>query len=212
MINKLTDFTTYTFYVGKFLYAGEIYEGKHKAMITDDEHQRIKEILSSRSRPRKVKHDLLTGIIRCGECGMMITGEKHTKRYKNGKSQTFTYYRCTKKRAENKCHQPYISGLELEKQMIDWLGKINISTKFITWAIKQLNKMNKQEIELRKNRLKSAENELKNIMIKLDILVKLKISNNNTEGDLLSDQEFLDQKQYLTKEKIEAKKLIDELN
>lgn len=200
------------FYTGKFLYSGEIYQGKHKPMITDNEHERIRSILNDRSRPRKIKHDLLTGLIRCGECGMMVTGEAHTKTYKNGKSQTFTYYRCTKQNKKIKCGQPYISDTDLEEQMVEWLGSINISTKFINWAIKQLNETNENEIKLRKNRLKSAEKELRNIMIKLDNLVKLKISENNKEGDLLSDHEFLDQKKYLTKEKTEAQELIDEIS
>lgn len=38
-----------------------------------------------------------SGLASCGECSATITAEQHTKKYKNGNSQTFIYYRCTKK-------------------------------------------------------------------------------------------------------------------
>lgn len=64
------------FYTGRFIYGGKLYQGVHQAMLTDDEFDLLQDILSGRSRPRKIRHDFWhTGIpIICGECGCQITG------------------------------------------------------------------------------------------------------------------------------------------
>ena len=41
---------------------------------------------------------MFCGLLRCGSCGMMITGEYRVKKQKNGNEHYYTYYHCTKKR------------------------------------------------------------------------------------------------------------------
>ena len=67
------------------------------------------------------------------------------------------------------------------------------------------------EIENRIIRHKEAERVLKGIMVKLDNLVQLKISPKNQDGELLTDEEFLDQKHYLTQEKQKAQKAVNDI-
>lgn len=206
--SQMADILRSPFYTGKFLYAGRLYQGKHKPMITEDEYDLLQEIMSGKSRPRKEKHNFpLTGLIRCGECGMMITAESHTKHYKNGKSQIFIYYRCTKK-GRKECNQPYLPAPKLEAQVIDFLKAINMSDSFVNWAVKWLNKTNEDHQKVRKNRLESLQKDYKNIRISLDNLLELKISPKNTDGNLLSDEEFQEQRAKLIRKKSKIKSLL----
>lgn len=190
------------FYTGKFLYKGQLYQGSHKPMITESEFDLIQDYLDGRGHPRKIKHDFpLTGLIRCGECQMMITAESHTKVYKNGTSQVFTYYHCTRKNKATKCSQPYVSDTELEAQVVEFLGGISISKRFVDWAVKYLNVINDSEVELRDVRQKALQASYDNVVKKLDNLLQLKISPLNTDGSLISDEEFQKQKSVLIKEK-----------
>ncbi len=70
------------FYTGiRYIYKNHLYtNGIHKRMLTDAEFDRIQEIISGRSHPRGSIHTgLLTGIMRCGNCGRAITSEVKTK-------------------------------------------------------------------------------------------------------------------------------------
>lgn len=159
------------FYTGtRFIYAGKLYtNGVHKRMITDAEFDLIQEILDGRSHPRgEVHRDLLTGIMRCGECGMMITSEVKTKHYKNGNSQTFVYYRCTKKFNAKKCTQSYLPAKELEEQVISFLDSITLSEDFAQWAIKWLQVMHSNQEELRAAKYKATEQSYQEVVKRLN--------------------------------------------
>lgn len=159
------------FYTGtRFIYAGRLYtNGIHKRMLTDAEYDLIQDIMDGRSRPRHDLHakDLLTGIMRCGECGMMMTTEVKTKHYKNGNSQVFTYYRCTKKWKGRKCRQPYIRAEVLKKQVLNYLDTITLSTPFVEWAIKWLKVMHSNQEQLREAKYKAVEQSYEAIVKKI---------------------------------------------
>jgi len=199
------------FYTGRFVYAGKLYNnGKHPPMLTDDEFDLLQDILSGRSRPRKQKHDFWhTGIpIVCGECGGHITGEYKTKHYKNGNSQIFLYARCTKKNKSHKCLQPYISTTELEKQVIEVLGTLKLSKKFVDWAIKWLNVVNQGQNETREARYNSLKRSYEDIVGKIKNLLDLKISPDNKNGSLISNEEFAEKKTSLMNEKAKVQEYL----
>jgi len=80
------------FYAGYTLYKGEVRKGNHLPMVTDEEFQRVQEILTGRTKQRAEKHEFsFTGLMRCGYCGRQITAERHTMR--NGK--LYVFYRCS---------------------------------------------------------------------------------------------------------------------
>lgn len=181
---------TNPFYTGKFQYAGQLYEGIHKPILTDEEFDLLQDILTGNSKPRKITHNFpLTGLIRCGDCGMMITAESHTKKYKNGTKQTFTYYRCSKK-ANKECLQPFLRAKELERQVLEYLEGIKISPRYAQWAIKWLNKANDQQKEVVEAKYTALKADYEDTIKRLQNLLQLKISPENKDGVLLSDKEF----------------------
>ncbi|MFC1615350.1 recombinase family protein [Patescibacteria group bacterium] len=96
------------FYYGCFKYKDKIYKGKHNPMITVDEYERVQELLGRKDKPKQKTHEFaFTGIIRCGNCGCLVTAEEKKKFIKSTKEYaTYTYYRCTRRKREVKCKEP----------------------------------------------------------------------------------------------------------
>ena len=100
-LSTIQEILTNPFYYGMFKYRGELHQGNYKPMISKKLFDQIQEALKQNSRPRKKRKEkqfLFLGFARCGECGYMITAEKHIK--KSGLE--FIYYRCTHKNKTQK--------------------------------------------------------------------------------------------------------------
>ena len=145
--STLYDIFTNTFYAGIYEWQGKIEKGFHEAMITIEEFDQAQIILGRRGKPRMQKHEhAFTGIVRCAECGCMITAEPpKLKKQKNGKVHIYHYVRCSKKNRQQKCKQKYIRLEQLEEQIVNILESIEIPESFAKWAFKQLRKENKEE-------------------------------------------------------------------
>jgi site-specific DNA recombinase len=109
------------FYYGHFRYMGEVYEGRHKPIVTKQLWDKVQEVLKERSRVHinAFAPQPLCGLFHCGECPSMITAENKTKRQKNGTTHHYIYYRCGKRKGP--CAQPCIRGEELERQLSELL-------------------------------------------------------------------------------------------
>lgn len=193
------------FYTGtRYFYAKTLYtNGVHKRMLLDEEFDLVQEILSKGSRPKvSINKDLLTGIMKCGECGRAITSEVKTKHYKNGTSQKFVYYRCTKKGKGKKCSQPYIRAELLEEQILKYLGNLQLSPNFVEWAIKWLKVTHGRQEKLRKVKYKTTEQAYQEVVKKMVRLVDLTISG------MLTAEEGMAKKNEL---ELEKKRLSGEL-
>jgi len=210
-ISMLYSLFNNPFYYGWFEYQDELHKGSHEKMITEEEFNKVQLLLGRKGKRRpKGSHIFpFTGLIRCGECGAGITAENKVKHQKNGNVHHYTYYHCTKRKDPN-CSQGSIRSEELEKQINDWLSKIEINEKYKDIAIKHLNKRNKQESNSNQSILKSQEKEYKNCLKKLHNLLGLKISPGNSDGSLLSDEEYREQKAELIKEKTRYEELLND--
>ncbi len=210
---------------------GELIEkvGKHEPMIIKDEFERIQVILGGNGNKRMQKHShLFAGMMKCGECGSSIVGDEkwqiicsHCKtkfakskdRIACPKCQTpiedmrqpkllhYIYYRCTKKKTHINCKQKAIEEKQLDEEIDCLLGKINISNHFKEWAIKHLNEINTDEEIQREKLLSTLQLNLKQCSDRINNLVRLKISAENIENDLLSDEEFKFQKENISGER-----------
>ena len=206
-------------------------KGNHEPMITKEEYNRVQVLLGRGCRQRMAKHEFpLTGIIRCGECNAMITaeekwqvicGNKQCKNKFNANNRDFcpkcqikiqdmqnptilhyTYYHCTK-RANPNCTQKSIRHNKLEEQVDSILKDIRISERFKNWAIKYLNELHDDETIVHTATITSLQSAYNNCIKRLDNLVRLKISPANSDGSLLSDEEFREQKTTITAEKVQ---------
>ena len=176
-IDETNKILSNPFYIGLFKWSGEVYEGRHDPIISKQLFDKVQEILKTRNTPwkyakiEKVDKPFL-GLLRCGECGMAITGEIHTKHYKNGNSQTFRYYHCTKKSKVTKCLQfGYVRETDLHSQLTTLLKKYTLKK---TWANQMLLKLKAEESDISKSCLdviSIKRKDLEQIDIKLKLLL-----------------------------------------
>ena len=128
------------FYYGHFRYGGEIYEGKHKPIVSKELWDRVQTVLKLRSKKKAVglEPKAFCGLLSCAECGCAITSEKKTK--KSG--LTYTYYHCTLKRGP--CTQrTYIREDALDEQLSSLLAKFHLPEH---WA-RELNAMAERDAQ-----------------------------------------------------------------
>ena len=123
------------FYVGFFRYSKELYEGKHQPVISKKIFDQVQNILKQKGRPHhKTKNEpqAFCGMLKCGTCGMCITGEYRVKRQKNGNTHDYIYYHCTKKNKAIKCDEPCIRQESLDEQTSFLLQKFSLSEDWAT--------------------------------------------------------------------------------
>lgn len=224
------------FYFGKFQYAGQWYEGKHEKMISEDEFNRVQFLMGLGCSPKPHTHEFFaTGLIKCHSCGGAITCEEKFQticpicrlkfasmnKTKCPKCETqiedmvnptrlhYVYYHCGKSKDRN-CDQGCLSEDKLIEQIDKYLESIKISERFKNWAIKRLNTAYDNEKISRNAAIDSFQENYKNCVKKIDNLMKLKISPQNSDNQLLSDEEFKDQKDLLITEKNEIEEKMNQ--
>lgn len=185
------------FYAGIIEYNGKQYPGKFPAMITMEEYDRVQFLLGKKgkSRPQK-RHFAFTGMIRCGECGCIITAEikkKHLK--KTGEVREYTYYHCTLRKPQVNCSQrQVIREDELERQIAEEIQQFTILPEFKDWALEVLREENTHEVEDRTTVYESQQKALNQAQGKLDRLVDMRLN------ELLTDEQYAEKKTALEAE------------
>lgn len=198
---------TNPFYYGTFEYpreSGNWYKGKHEPIIAEEEYDRVQVLLGRKGNPRPKDHNFaFTGIMKCGECGAMITAEEKIKRQKNGNIHQYIYYHCTK-RKHPECSQKCIEQKELENQVLDVLEKIEIPLDFYNWAIKQLQVENKEESKDRNKILGNQQRAYNDCIKEIDGLIGMR-----AKGEL-DEENYKRKMTCLNEEKIRLKELLDD--
>ena len=167
-VSVLYKVFTNPFYCGLIKYKDTVYKGKHTPMITLDEYDRAQEILGKKGKPRKTYHDYpFTGLMRCGECGGVVTATTAKKKLKSGKVNSHVYYFCInagKKRNKPCSQRAYTSTTFVEAQLQDHLQTLSIEPDLARFAIEILDSdegdsQAKKESETKKLQAKLARYE-----------------------------------------------------
>lgn len=185
------------FYFGLIERKEGTFQGKHAPMVTEEEFWKVQEILGRNGRTRPKNHEFaFTGLMRCGECGCMITAEEKDNRY----GYHYIYYRCTKKKRHHKCEQRYINVKHLESQVLDYLTRIQVPKQFLDLAIQYLREEQEKEEEKYLGIRKSLERGLVQCRKKLSNLNEMKLNG------LISDEEYIMTKRPLLEEKMKLER------
>jgi site-specific DNA recombinase len=208
-VAKSTVYRIFTdpFYCGEFEYpkdSGNLFKGGHEPMITKGEYDRIQQLLGRKSVQRSQTHSFaFTGLVRCGECGAMITAEDKIKHQKNGNSHQYCYYHCTKRKNPN-CSQKTIEKKELEKQIVEILGQIEIPEEFYEWALEIIKDTNFKEAGNRNQIITSLQKQYNASVQKIDNLIDMRAQS------LISEEEFANKKLEFGKEKMKFQELLND--
>ena len=189
---------TNPFYYGHFRYGGEVHEGKHSPLVSKKLWDKCQEIMVGRCWPHKVNHKYpFTGLMRCGECGYMITAENKIKHYKkHNRTQIFTYYRCTKKNPNQKCYQPFVRESVIVNALRARIKSFALPHGWAQWFLEEI----KKEEQLQKSQtgifVKDKEKERLEVDGKITKLLDVHLDGT------ISREEFLKKKgQLLAKKK-----------
>lgn len=182
---------TNSFYAGIIEWEGSTHPGKHPAMITLAQYERVQQLLGRPHRPRpQLYAHLYTGMMRCGSCGLTITAEHKVNRY----GSRYTYYHCTKRGRNGRCLEPSITVQELESQIGRFLEEITPPASIEAWTVAWLDRMeNSRRDEGVQQRLSLERARIENDQ-QLENLTSLRLR------DLITDQEFLSRRQTLQRE------------
>ena len=160
--DRITFILSNPFYYGHFRYAGEIHEGKHQPVVSKKIFDKVQEVLKQRGKPKtkgKVEKPLV-GLLRCDECGRMITAEIQ---------KGHTYYRCTKKNIV--CKQPYVREEELDRQLSSLLQKFSLRPDWAAGLRKRLAKDEKETAQSATAFVQEAREKIKTVSVKLQRLL-----------------------------------------
>ncbi len=202
--SNIYNIFTNPFYYGYFEYGKpikQLYKGNHEPMITEEEFDRVQKILGRKGKPRPKQHRFaFTGLMKCANCGAMITAEEKMKRQKNGNVHHYIYYHCTKRKDEN-CPEKMVQLSELNEQIDTAIGGFTVSEKFNNWAIEYLHELRKNEAQNHQAIFENKQKILSDITRRLEALLVRYTSPENASGQLINNQEYQSLKTSLLKDR-----------
>lgn len=118
-----------SFYYGEFEYpkgSGQWYKGKHGPIITKELFNLVQEkITSDHLVHAQDKEFAFTKMITCGLCGSGVTADEKFKKLKDGTTNRYVYYGCTKFKDKD-CPCGYIREEELTEQLAEILDMVSL--------------------------------------------------------------------------------------
>ena len=187
------------FYAGLFRWDGKLFPGRHEAMISVDDFDRLQALLGKRGTARPSRRTFAyTGLIRC-TCGLGITAQHTTNRW----GKQYVYYRCTQRRRDTVCRQPYINANELEKQIVQFLRSIALPMEMVTALMPLLDARWSSPFDS-KALEKSIDQSLESTRVELDNLTKMRMRNFITDEEFLRARHELETHRYRLTERRNA--------
>lgn len=188
------------FYSGKFWWNGELETGAHKSLITWSEYQIIQKRLGRGQRKTESKIEpeklgALVSLMKCQECGSTIVYSSRKKVYKkSGITQVFSYYRCPHRFGN--CSSKPIRAEKIYEQAMTYLENLTLHPAFTEWCRKVLKRRNKQTFDSRRKQLELQSKKLKEIEVRIEILITKKIDGwitpkeySSQKSELLTERE-----------------------
>ena len=118
------------FYYGVFFYKGELFQGAHEPIITKELFDKVQDVLKFRSKPTLYKNHYFAfrGLLRCGECGCVVTAERQ---------KGHAYYHCTKRKGE--CLQKgFVREEKLALMISEAIKKVSLDDKSYNTMMNEL--------------------------------------------------------------------------
>jgi site-specific DNA recombinase len=198
---SLDNFFKNSYYVGILVdpWSGEEHNGKHIPMVGREDFARVQQIISGRSRSiphqRERSEFPLRGLVRCPNCSRYMTAG-----FSRGRSQRYPYYRCGNTVCENGTSHPvqrvheqfetFLSTLAPKPTLLEKLGELVMHAAEERQALRATTKARK-EAEI--DRLNRETQEL----------IRMRMAG------LITDQEFLAQKNALVERRIAIEATLD---
>lgn len=174
-------------------------QGKHEAMVSLEEYDRVQMLLGRDGKPRPNRHReyAYNGLVFCGECGGYVSAtckEKIIK--KTGKLKAYYLYYCTcARRRERKCPQRRYTNVDaMEERIEQEIMSLTILPEFKNWALQIIAEKHDEEVVDRTSIYESQQKVLNDTQKQLDNLTQLRLR------ELIEDAEYLKERTRLKNE------------
>jgi len=128
-------------YAGKIKYSGNLYQGIHKPIISEELFELAQNAHKKRIRKYRIyRKFLLGGLIKCNECGSFMS-PCFTNKHKKGKLKRYYYYRCTStsKKSWGHCPLKEVPADRIEQYLLENLERISMDNNYIEMLALKLN-------------------------------------------------------------------------
>lgn len=175
-------------YYGEFEYpegSGNWYKGSYEPAIDKETWLLVQNILNKKGfkKQRKFIH-LFRGLLKCGECGAVLTSYEKIKINKKGEVRKYVYYECsTKKNYPKLCRQKPIREEALENEILKLLSNVYIPKEIHEWAINALKEKQRKNREERKKTLAHYQKEYSIVINQIDRLILMKSKREITDDE-----------------------------
>lgn len=195
--NVIRHIVTRPTYLGYITYGDHLGEGNHEAIVDEETYQRANDEIKRRNYgTRAIGKYLLSGLLRCGECGEPVS---------SAPKRGFLYYVCARKNAGKSyykgglCTSRHIRGNELEEAIVDELRSVASNAEDIKGLLDASSAtVSKEDIEQLSKDIAQIER-------------RIKRWDEAYEAEEISRQKWRDKVQPLEQEKMNIEKMIDEL-
>ena len=116
-------------YYGPFEFpkkSGNWYQGKHTPIVDKELFEKAQAHLKRDQIVRETKEFSFTKLFTCGYCQSGISAEEKWKQLKDGGSNRYIYYSCSRARDRN-CKNKYIREEDLITELLKILDKVNLN-------------------------------------------------------------------------------------
>jgi len=161
------------FYIGRFRWAGRLYEGDHPPLVSIDLFQRVQEAFRKGNHPvrEKKRSFAYTGLIKCAHCGCSITAGTHKGKY--------VYYRCTGARGD--CNTPLIREDRLEELLGGLVQRVYIDDETIEWIVTTLKESHRDEKAYHDAQISRLQGQVRKLQDRLDAAYEDKLDGDISE-------------------------------
>ena len=176
-------------YYGLIDYKGELHQGTHEPLIGKALFDAVSAVASEKSKPRspKFKPYLYRGMLRCNECGRVVTTE--TQKGHN-------YLRCSKWKVV--CSQPYLREEEMSTQIVAALRRVAMPVAITDWLITEFETEQEHDRDLNKEAREGIRKKIAALDEKFERLMSLYLDKaltleeyRGTKNQLVTEREVL---------------------
>jgi DNA invertase Pin-like site-specific DNA recombinase len=128
-INGVASILRNPVYIGKMRWGKKIYDGLHEPIISKELFEEAQSLAKEKVIKKRLYKDfLLTGLVKCSECGSSMTNT-----YTNKKEKRYYYYKCYKVMREGRtvCSTREVNAEKLERFLIENLSRVAQDKQYI---------------------------------------------------------------------------------
>ena len=131
-------------YEGRIRYGGKIYDGEHEPIIKEAQFMNVQRLLKEyepKGDTKIARTYLLAGLIRCADCGSVMTPTYTKKKNASGEPSYIYYYRCTKTYQVKwrACSIRSVNAQKIEQYVIEQLKELSRNEDLIYKTIDGIN-------------------------------------------------------------------------